>query len=203
MEAVVSSTAVTMDDRSVVVNAAGNVAAPSDPRVPQLRQLLAGRRPNPVDEREAASIVAFSAALGRLERPFDQDADPTHVTSSAIVAGPEGVLLLRHKRLGIWVQPGGHLEPGEDLAEGARREAAEETGLVVAYPAAGPELVHVDVHPGGRGHTHLDLRWWLAASGPPAPLPGESQEVAWFDWDDAIQRADPGLAGALRALRDR
>jgi hypothetical protein len=62
-------------------------------------------------------------------------------------------------------------------------------------------MVHVDVHPGGRGHTHLDLRWWLLGSGVPAPAVGESQDVEWLDWDAAITRADPGLAGGLRALR--
>ncbi len=171
-----------------------------DPRRAELLALLDRRAAQPVDAREAASVDAFRAALARLDRPFDEAAAPTHVTSSAIVVGRRGVLLLRHRRLGIWVQPGGHLEPGEPLAAGARREAAEETGLAVAHPPGGPVLAHVDVHAGGRGHTHLDLRWLLLADGDPAPPPGESQEVAWFAWPDAVGRADPGLAGALRAL---
>jgi 8-oxo-dGTP pyrophosphatase MutT (NUDIX family) len=169
--------------------------------VAELGALLDGRARQPVDDREAASIAAFRDALARLEHPFDEEAGPTHVTSSAIVVGPRGVLLLRHRRLGIWLQPGGHLEPGEPLAAGAAREAAEETGLAVSGPAGGPRLVHVDVHQGGRGHTHLDLRWLLVADGPPRPPAGESQEVEWFAWDDAVARADPGLAGALRAVR--
>ena len=169
-------------------------------RLLSLRAWLDLRRRAPVDEREAAAIVRFDDALAHLARPFDQDADPTHVTSSAIVVGPAGVLLLRHKRLGIWVQPGGHLEPDEDLAAAGLREAVEETGLDLSHPADGARLVHVDVHPGGRGHTHLDVRWLLAGDGVPAPPPGESPDVAWFGWEAAIERADPGLAGALRAL---
>ncbi|HZQ58595.1 MAG TPA: NUDIX domain-containing protein [Acidimicrobiales bacterium] len=163
--------------------------------------MLDERARHPADGREVRSISAFRAALASLVRPFDQDAAPTHVTSSAIVVGREGVLLLRHRRLGIWVQPGGHLEPGEPLAAGGVREAEEETGLRVAHPPGGPVLAHVDVHAGGRGHTHLDLRWLVLADGAPQPPPGESQEVAWFGWDAAVARADPGLAGALRALR--
>ncbi len=69
--------------------------------------------------------------------------------------------------------------------------------------------MHVDVHPGGRGHTHLDLRY-LFDGGPadggaadPAPPEGESQEIGWFDWDAAIDIADPGLRGALTALATR
>ena len=175
--------------------------ASPDPRLDQLERLLAARAGAPVDERERAAVAAFRAALPGLGRPFDQDADPTHVTSSAIVVGQAGVLLLRHRRLGIWVQPGGHLDPGEDLAAGALREAGEETGLSPVHPPGGPRLVHVDVHPGGRGHTHLDLRWLLLAEGDPRPPPGESQQVAWFPWPTAIGRADAGLAGALTGLR--
>jgi 8-oxo-dGTP pyrophosphatase MutT (NUDIX family) len=192
-----------MDDQPGVVNSVGNMAAPPDPRRDQLRLLLAGRTAHPADAREAESLATFARELDGLDDPFDQDADPTHVTSSAIVTGPAGVLLLRHKRLGIWVQPGGHLEWGEDLAAGALREAVEETGLDLRHPGGGPLLVHVDVHAGGRGHTHLDLRWLLHGQGRPAPPVGESQDVEWLDWDEAIRRADPGLAGGLRALRER
>ena len=77
----------------------------------------------------------------------------------------------------------------------------EETGLDPAHPPGGPLAVHVDVHAGGRGHVHLDLRWLLLADGAPDPPAGESQLVAWFGWDDAVARADAGLAGALRSLR--
>lgn len=152
----------------------------------------------PVDERERRSIALFHEHLATLRAPFDEHADPIHITASAIMFGPRGVVLHRHKRLGIWLQPGGHIEPGEWPHQAAQREAFEETGLLGVHPEAGAELVHLDVHPGPRGHTHLDLRYLVEAPDmPPAPLPGESQEVAWFGWAEAIERADPGLRGAL------
>ena len=161
---------------------------------------LAGRIP--VDERERASIAAFLEAVKHLERPFDEQANTTHVTGSAIVVGVRGVVLHLHKRLGIWLQPGGHIDDGETPWDAALREAREETGLKVRHPASGPLLVHVDVHPGPRGHTHLDLRYLLEADdAEPAPPPDESQDVRWFSWDDAIAVADSGLVGALRAVR--
>ena len=62
--------------------------------------------------------------------------------------------------------------------------------------------MHVDVHPGPRKHTHLDLRYLLDAPDvTPNPPPGESQEVRWFPWYKAIRVAEPGLEGALRALQ--
>ena len=72
----------------------------------------------------------------------------------------------------------------------------------MAFAGGEPRLVHVDVHPGGRGHTHLDLRY-LIDGGDADPRPGEdeSQEIGWFDWPAAIERAgDERLKSALRAL---
>ena len=163
----------------------------------ELRALVAGR--TPVDEREAESVARFLAELDRLERPFDEHADPVHVTGSAVVVGPRGVLLHLHKRLGLWLQPGGHIDPGETPEEAALREVREETGFV----CADPRFVHVDVHPGGRGHTHLDVRYLVEADGDPSPAEGESQDVRWFAWDEAIAMADPGLRGLLSHMRPR
>ena len=158
----------------------------------------------PVDQREARSLIDFIEHLDRLEQPFSEHADPVHVTGSAIVTGSRGVVLHLHKRLGIWLQPGGHIEAGELPWEGALRETQEETGLSVAHPLTGPELVHVDVHPGPRGHTHLDLRYLLlAGDDDPAPPAGESPDARWFSWDEAIAIADDGLIGALRSVRAR
>ena len=112
-------------------------------------------------------------------------------------------MLLKHRRLGIWVQPGGHVDPGETPWDAARREGMEETGLTLRFPAGGPRLAHVDVHPGGRGHTHLDLRYVVeGGDGDPAPPPDESQDVHWFDWDAAVARAEPAMAAVIRQLAE-
>ncbi len=137
-----------------------------------------------------------------LASPFDEHAGPVHVTGSAVVVGRRGTVLHMHKRLHRWLQPGGHVEPGEGPWDAALRESQEETGLDLAHPGGGPRLVHVDVHGAAKGHTHLDLRYLLV--GPdrdPAPPPGESPQARWFGWDEADAVADEALLGALRAAR--
>ena len=167
--------------------------------VPRIREEVDGI--DPIDAREEDSQKLVLEGL-KMPRPFSEHADPTHVTASAIVVGPEGVLLHFHKKLHLWLQPGGHIQEGEAPWEAAPREVWEETGLR-ALPAVGARRVfHVDVHPAG-AHVHLDLRYLLLASGPPAPPPDESQLVRWFSWDEALAIADAGLLGALRVAAMR
>lgn len=166
----------------------------------RLRRTVGAHRP--ADDRETLSMAIVAAELDRLAAPFSASADLTHVTASAIVMGRRGTVLHRHRRLHRWLQPGGHLEPGEEPEEAAVRECLEETGLAVRHPAAGPSLVHVDVHPSASGHVHLDLRYLV--EGPdedPSPASGESQEVAWFTWEAAGAIADEALAGAIVSAR--
>ncbi len=154
------------------------------------------------DSREQLSLAIMVAELPRLARPFDRRTDPTHVTASAFVVGPRGVILHRHRRLHRWLQPGGHIEPGELPTEAAVRECTEETGLPVIHPPTGPHLIHVDVHAAAEGHVHLDLRYLLwAPDRDPCPGPDESQEVAWFTWEAAAEIADDALAGGLASAR--
>lgn len=156
----------------------------------------------PIDEREEESIRTFLSVVPTLDEPCSENADPIHVTASAIVVSDDGdkVALHLHKRLNMWLQPGGHIEEGESPADGALREAQEETGLPVRHERDGGLFFHLDVHPGPKGHTHHDVRYLVRAPFVvPAPDAHESQEVAWFSWQAAFEVADAGLVGALRA----
>lgn len=160
------------------------------------------RAHTPIDERESESVTEFLDVIPTLDDPCNEDRGLIHVTASAIVVSDAGdkVALHLHKRLNMWLQPGGHIDAGETPADAALREAFEETGLPVRHQLDGGVLFHIDVHPGPKGHTHHDLRYLVRAPEVPFhPGEGESPEVRWCTWDEAFAIADAGLLGALHA----
>ena len=167
-------------------------------RYGELRSAI--RAITPGDEREAQSIRATLDRLDWPANPYDERLKDHHVTASAFVVSARGVILHRHKRLGIWVQPGGHIDYDESAPLAALRETYEETGLPVRHLEP-PLLFHVDVHPGPRGHTHYDLRYVLVSPPQePSPLAGESRQVYWFSFEGAQERCEKSLAPALAKL---
>ena len=106
-------------------------AAPGVKREPLLAALA---RSHAV--RRAGSRVARAGSAGsspRRDDPFARDNPDGHVTGSAVVARPDGsaFLLVLHRKLGRWLQPGGHTEESDASVFGtALREAREETGHV-------------------------------------------------------------------------
>jgi len=163
----------------------------------------------PEDDRERADVSRILDFLARHPHPFDRAIAEGHLTGSAFVLSPSGdrVLLLRHKKLGRWLQPGGHADPDETTGEAvALREAREETGLrdLLLHPTA-PRPLDVDVHEipargGEPAHLHLDLRYlFLAcADDPLARAEDESEALRWFAWHElAALELDPGVQRAL------
>jgi 8-oxo-dGTP pyrophosphatase MutT (NUDIX family) len=113
-----------------------------------------------------------------------------HVTASTMIVGADGrVLLCLHGRMKLWMQLGGHCEPGDaTLAVAALREATEESGL--AGLLLDPVPIDVDIHPvrcapdgGGPAapSVHFDVRFVaFAPAGALARISDESAALAWF-----------------------
>ena len=128
---------------------------------------------------------------------------PDHLTASALVLdrSREHVLLVLHKKVRLWMQPGGHLEPGDtSLARAALREAVEETG-VGDLQLAGDTPFDLDRHPAPCGQRyHLDVRFLvLADDGARTAVSDESDDVRWFPVDALPADAVPDLGAFVRA----
>ncbi|HEY7509701.1 MAG TPA: NUDIX hydrolase, partial [Vicinamibacteria bacterium] len=78
------------------------------------------RRHAPADERESADLARIVRFVGEAPDPFDRANPRAHLTGSAFVIAADGsrVLLLHHRKLRRWLQPGGHADPGERTGEG-------------------------------------------------------------------------------------
>lgn len=141
---------------------------------------------------------------------------PGHFTASAFVLSPERnrVLLLRHAKLGLWVQPGGHIEPNDDdVVVAAEREVAEETGLT-DLELLSDGIFDLDVHdfparPGGDPrHFHHDVRFLFRSRSGAAVVGAGASAIAWIPVGSAAGiaasrgRGDESVARALRKLRD-
>lgn len=160
------------------------------------------------DEAQEALRAAYVEHLSRHPDGMLKSCVPAHVTASAMVldADAERVLLTLHRKGGFWVQPGGHLEPGDrTLADAALREAVEESGIPdLALLPGGPVDLdrHVLSSSFGTCREHLDVRY--AAVAPPGSEPAvsdESHDVAWFGWEALPPEAVEDLDRLVRAAR--
>lgn len=145
----------------------------------------------------AAVVRRMLELLERPGEPFSRHCLlPGHFTASAFVLCPERrrVLLVHHQKLGRWLQPGGHVEPSDvTLADAARREVAEETG-VVAGPALGTGIFDVDIHsilPSKDGaHLHFDVRYAFVAERAELSASPEVLGARWVELGAVCQMTD-------------
>jgi 8-oxo-dGTP pyrophosphatase MutT (NUDIX family) len=160
-----------------------------------------------------------SESLARIRRLLESPADPFaranpegHITASAIVARPDGseFLLVHHRKLGRWLQPGGHTEDADASAfEAALREAREETGIAAFDRPIGTEILDVDVHaiPAQRkdpAHSHFDIRYLLTSSalGHAALAEDPDRPMRWVTLEQGrAMGLDPSLARSLQKAR--
>ncbi len=168
----------------------------------------------PRDGADATTHARILAFVNQHPQPFSRAHLHAHLTGSAIVVSACGTktLLGHHRKLGMWLQLGGHGE--ETDASGlqvALREATEESGIAgIAIADECPGLLDLDIHEiPTRGdvptHLHLDLRYLLRAPQGAVPRADDAEHFAvrWFEWHDALALAgDDSLRRTLQRALD-
>lgn len=135
---------------------------------------------------EADTVLRIRQFVDRHPDCFRRELQEGHVTGSAWVVdrNKSRTLLTHHKKLGIWVQLGGHADGDTDIGAVALREATEESGIDDLILLS-PEIFDIDIHliP-ARGdepeHFHYDCRFLIQADNEDYVVSDESHDLAWI-----------------------
>jgi 8-oxo-dGTP pyrophosphatase MutT (NUDIX family) len=170
-----------------------------------LQALLTTHRP--AGERESAHRNAMLNLLSGSGDPFSRyHTAPGHFTASAFVLSPnaDALLLIHHRKLDRWLQPGGHVDPGDaDLLAAARREVHEEVGLTaLAVASEGP--FDLDIHGipafgSEPAHQHFDVRFLFRACSLALSTSDEIRSARWFPLSELF--AQETADSVMRAVR--
>jgi len=161
------------------------------------------------NDMEAAVRQGFLGFLAARPDAMWRSCAPGHLTASALVIEPSRrlVLLTLHPRAGMWVQLGGHCEPGDNtLLDVAVREAREESGI--GSLSFDPAPLGLDVHPItcslGVPTRHFDVRFLAVATAGSEPVRSEeSLDLQWFSWDALPEGTSPELPRLVEVARMR
>ncbi|WP_459130198.1 NUDIX hydrolase [Guggenheimella bovis] len=136
---------------------------------------------------ESALVERFLSFINENPLYWSRSTLKGHLTASAWVVNESNeVLLLHHKKLGKWLQVGGHIEEGENAFDAAKRELLEEAGI----EGEGTDVIFdIDIHeiPENKGvpaHYHYDIRFLLKAKENDLILSDESYAIRWVKVED-------------------
>lgn len=159
------------------------------------------------EARDAAQAEFRASMLEWIER-FPENAHRRsclegHLTGSALLLdhARERVLLHHHRKLGMWLQFGGHCDGDGDLRRVALRETIEESGITPEWMSDAPFDLDIHSIPACKAepeHLHLDVRFLATApDGAKEECSEESRELRWFTLAEALKL---DIDGSLRRM---
>lgn len=143
---------------------------------------------------QAACAREMLCFLDSTRACFERSHAAGHFTGSACLLSPDGkkILLTLHRKLGRWLQPGGHADGDPQLLRVALREAQEESGIMGIIPMSS-RIFDVDIHTipsrpesGEGAHLHYDVRYLLRAPHEHFCISPESVELRWMDRNELL-----------------
>lgn len=128
-------------------------------------------------------------------------------TATTFVVHEDRTLLLLHRKLGIWVPPGGHIDPNELPDQAALREVREESGLEAELLDQGRSIGNIRMLPQPHcillerispDHQHIDLIYFArVCGGQLLPAEREARAARWFSWEEL---GEPEIAADICEL---
>ena len=118
------------------------------------------------------------------------------LAATTIIVHKGRALLHKHKKFGIWLPVGGHVDNNELPHEAALREIKEETGLSVRLYNPDPQTefndarqlvrpVHILLEDIEEGHQHIDFIFYATSDTLELnPQDGESSDLRWFTTEE-------------------
>lgn len=132
-------------------------------------------------------------------------------TISVFVVRDGRVLLHTHRKYGMWLPPGGHIELDEDPNQAALREVKEECGLAVEFiaPRSAPQFdekgfVHLiapfyfNIHEAAPGHRHADFTYFARSAAGDIVPEHETDGWQWFTAEEIVALPEEKLWPSVR-----
>lgn len=166
----------------------------------------------PLDNAEEQDIhfvldwIESSSEIFRIENPATPE---THLVSYFVVVSHnmDQILLVDHKKAGLWLPPGGHVEPNEDPKETVKREAKEELNIEADFFLEEPVFLTV-TKTVGNVTRHTDVSLWYMLKGDPSQSldydVNEFHQISWFAIDKIpFAKADPNMMRFIQKMNLR
>jgi 8-oxo-dGTP pyrophosphatase MutT (NUDIX family) len=170
----------------------------------------------------ATQWVESGAPLWRVRKP---DVPPIHLVSYFVVLNEKAlneevpsedapeILLVAHRKAGLWLPTGGHVEPGEHPWEAARRECREELDIQArpsrasASGASGEKPLFITVSQTRGEGTHTDVSLWYVLDARREDITfydqEEFEEIAWVSFDEISRRPPNTMDPHMRRFVDK
>lgn len=150
--------------------------------------------------------IASGAEIFRIAKPDKPD---THLVSYFIVFDPcaNEFLLVDHKKAGLWLPPGGHVELNEHPRETVKREIQEELGVEAEFLFESPLFLTVRKTV-CQVAQHTDVSLWYVLKGNRNQHlnydTGEFHGIKWYKPTEIpFERADPHMKRFLNKVMKR